>query len=256
MKTELIKRLSVEDIIKLRNDSYREMKKLQEQAKILEDTCKKLDGRMSSPYSLQKHFSADAVKILDYRYWRYMVQYFHLQDFMLSSEYEKLSNEVEHFRTPEFTYENVIGWVAGMKDLINNGVKTLAESVYNEIIKATYETGSRTKKRNNNGVDKRFIIRTGDYGYDYCCSREPTITDDLEKLCYILDGKELPEHRMKEKIYRDYRYLGETSCPYFSIKVCKNNNTHFLLTDETVARLNKIGNDGFSIGEDVKIKVF
>lgn len=253
---QLIKRLSVADIIKLRNEAYAETKALEAQMKKLQDSCKKLDGRAPAPYSLKKNFSADAIKILDYRYWKYMVDYFHLQDFMLSSEYEKLTDEIEYFRTPEFTESNVMGWVSGMKDLINKGVKTLAESIYNELVNAKYETGNKTKKRNNNGVDKRFILKAYDYGIEYCSINQPTITDDLEKLCYILDGKELPEHRMKANIYHDYRHYGETSCPYFSIKVCKNNNTHYCLTDETVARLNKIGGGGFVIGQDVKIKVF
>lgn len=255
---EIIKRLSVADIIKLRNEAYIEMRKLEEQQKVLEESCKKLDGRNPPPYRLHKNFNRDAVKLLDYRYWRYMVQYFHLEDFMLSSEYQKLSEQVENFRTPEFTESNVLGWVSGMKDLINNGVETLAKTLYNELINATYETGNQTKKRNNNGVGNKFILKSNDYGYQYSCNNEPTITDDLEKLCYILDGKELPQHRMKENI-RDNtnnRYYGETECPYFRIKVCKNNNTHYWLTDETVARLNKIGANNNIIGEDINIKVF
>ena len=254
--SEIIKRLNVKDIINLRNESYCEMKKLEEQMFILDKTCKKLDGIMSAPYQLKKYYNADAIKILDYRYWRYMVKYFHLQDFMLSSEYEKLSNQVENYQTPEFTEKNVIGWVSGMKDLINNGVKNLAETLYRALINAKYITENKTKKRNNNGVDKRFIIRANDYGYLYSDNRKPTITDDLEKLCYILDCKELPEHRMKESLYDDGYYYGETSCPYFSIKICKNNNTHYLLTDETVVRLNKVGANSNIIGSDIKIKVF
>lgn len=253
----IIKRLSVEDVIKLRMDSAREMHKLEEQMQVLDKTCKRLDGRMPAPYSLQKHYSSDAIKILDCRYWRYMVSYFHLEDYMLSSEYEKLSNQVEHYQTPEFTYENVMGWVTGMKDLINHGVEELANSIYQKLINAKYITGGKTKKRNNNGIDKRFILHSNDYGYRWSAS-SPTITDDLEKLCYILDGKQLPEVRMKQAIYNyeNNYYLGSTSCPYFSIKVCQNNNTHYCLTDETVARLNKIGANGNILGSDVKIKVF
>lgn len=256
MSNNLIKRLDIKDIIDLRNQSVIEMKKLEEQMFILDKTCKQLDGIMPAPYSLQKHYSADAIKILDYRYWRYMVKYFHLQDFMLSSEYEKLSKQVENYQTPEFTEKNVIGWVFGMKDLINNGVKNLAETLFNELTNAKYITDNKTKKRNNNGVSKRFIIRANDYGYLYSDNRQPTITDDLEKLCYILDSKELPEHRMKESLYNEGYYYGEASCPYFSIKICKNNNTHYLLTDETVVMLNKIGANSNIIGSDIKIKVF
>ena len=61
---------------------------------------------------------------------------------------------------------------------------------------------------------------------------------------------------MKEALYNEGYYYGEASCPYFSIKICKNNNTHYLLTDETVARLNKVGSNSNIIGSDIKIKVF
>ena len=43
---------------------------------------------------------------------------------------------------------------------------------------------------------------------------------------------------------------------YFRIKVCKNGNTHYTIFEDTLKKLNSYCNDGKSIGENIKIKIF
>jgi len=254
----IAKRRTVEDLLAIRNNVLKETRALEEQQRKLEIACEKLEGRAYPPYRLQKSYNQDVIKLIDYKYWRYIVKYFRLSDFMLCSEFEKLQDQIEHYSTPEFNEKNVLPWVDGMKGMIQDGVIKLAKKMYEEIINTKYRTGGERKKRNNNGIENHFILETGDCGYGYGYSRNPTITDDLEKLCYILDGEKLPEHTMKAEIFdsKNNCYYGESKCPYFRIKVCKNQNTHYWLTDETVLRLNKIGSNSKIIGSDIKIKVF
>jgi hypothetical protein len=43
---------------------------------------------------------------------------------------------------------------------------------------------------------------------------------------------------------------------YFSVKFCKNGNTHYTMNEEIREKLNKWGPEGNIIGENIKIKIF
>ena len=252
---ELAKRKTLLDLIETKAKLVQEMKNLHKQDQLLESAFKEVDGYRPYRIEYNERYQTDE-QIIDKAMWRYLVKYFHLKDFMLSTDYEKLENQVEHNQTPSFNLDNAGAWIADMKNMINRGVQGLAESVYNRIINAPYWTsGNIKKKRNNMGLDSFFILTTGDYKEQWYTYHERlTITDDLEKLCYLLDGENLPEPGLKNLALRTK--VMEIECPYFKIKMCKNGNTHYFLTDETVARLNKIGANSNIIGTDIKIKVF
>mgnify|MGYP001180852408 FL=1 len=117
-----------------------------------------------------------------------------------------------------------------------------------------YYTGNVKKKRNNSKIEKRFILLTYDYDSIYGYSNRNTITDDLEKICYLINGIKLPEKTLKQKMYENKEGIGEND--YFKIKVCKNGNTHYELDDDIVVKLNTICADRNAIGDAIKIKVF
>ena len=121
---------------------------------------------------------------------------------MLCTDYQKMESEIQEFRMPAYTVQNARAWIAGLKDLINDNIKTLIKRVFQEITDGTYRVGGgwngTKKKRNNNGIDKNFILDTGDWSscFGYWSDR-PTVTDDLEKVCHLLSGKTLPEKTAK-----------------------------------------------------------
>jgi hypothetical protein len=196
-------------------------------------------------------------KYFDLWAWKYLVDLFHLHRYMLCTEYEKLQKDIEEYQTPVFNPDNARAWLSTLQDLINDNIRVLIHQVFEEITQGTYHTGGYngpTKKRNNNGIDASFILHTNDwsnlFGY---WSNQPTITDDLEKVAYIIAGEPLPEKTAKE-IMRDTKsdtYTGE----YFSLKACKNGNSHFTLNEEIRQALNLYGPQGAIIGENIKIKV-
>lgn len=199
-------------------------------------------------------------KSVDQAMWRYLVKLYNLEKFMLCTDYAKMSDEIDHFQTPVFTIENANGWLDGLKGLIRENVNTLVKKVYSEITNEFYYTGGsgyrgEKKKRNNNGIDAKFIIYTADYHsiYSYW-SDKPTIMDDLEKVCYILDGKTLPQKTLRLML-KEKKSL-EASNEYIGVKLCQNGNTHFTVTDDIRSMLNKYGPSGSEIGENIKIKVF
>jgi len=224
------------------------------------DLFRQMDGY--TPFDLQDRTRASGdnkdEQCIDKYCWSYLVNLFHLHRYMLCTEYEKLKNDIENFNTPIFSPDTARAWLAGLSDLINDNVKTLIHQVFTSITEGTYHTGSSynapRKKRNNNGIDKMFILNTGDWSslFGYWSNR-PTITDDLEKVCYIIAGRPLPERTAKETMFanKSQAYDGE----FFTLKIYQNGNTHYTLNDEIRQKLNLYGPTGAIIGEDVKIKI-
>jgi len=210
-------------------------------------------------WRFENHGEDREEKYIDRMMWRYLIRLYQLEKYMLCTEYEKMEKEIEEFRTPDFTPENAYGWLDGLKSLIYENVRLMCKRVYEELITKTYHVGNSwnapKKKRNNNGVDIFFILQTHDYNriFGYYFNR-PTVTDDLEKVCYLLDGKTLPDKTVIDRA--KIEDTTEVECPYFRVKFCRNGNTHFKLTQEAKDKLNRIGPDGNVIGENIRIKVF
>lgn len=200
-------------------------------------------------------------KYIDRTCWYFLSNQFNLQKYMLCTEYKKMNQDIEDNKTPDFNPVNALGWVRQLKDLIYDNVKTLIEKVFADITEKVYYTGSgysneKKKKRNNNGIDKFFIITTYDYRRVFGYSCDPTITDDLEKCLYILNGKLVPEVPIKDTMRKNKIDTAENE--YMKIKVCKNDNTHYWIKSEKVLNiLNRIGSGESNLfGENIKIKIF
>ncbi|MGD9157002.1 MAG: DUF4942 domain-containing protein [Desulfobacteraceae bacterium] len=256
---EITRRLTAEDLFRIKLKFLRQMEEFVDLDQQISDNLKDVNGYR--PYNIRWEFhnyhQARTEKYIDQYLWRYLVKLYFLEKYMLCSEYAKMMKEIEELKTPDFTPENAEAWLTSLKSMIYENIRLMCKRVYEKLITGSYETGSgfasREKKRNNNGVDKFFILQTYDYlmMYNYW-SGGPTITDDLEKVCYILDGKSVPDKTLKT--LAKINHANEADCSYFKVKFCKNGNTHFFLTDETVGRLNKIGPDGNLIGEKIRIK--
>lgn len=259
---EMVKRETVESIYQLKLDLLDRFSKFEHMEKDIEEMTKRINNY--SPFRLEKRFdnydkNAEE-KCIDRMCWRYIINLFDLHKYMLCTDYEKMSQQIENFDFPVFTVENCNSWLDGLKDTIYENVKTLIKTVFERITQEHYYTGSgyssrQKKKRNNNGVDQSFILTTYDNNDIFGYRHRPTIVDDLEKACYIIDKKMLPDFTIKDRMRKEKLEAAENE--YFSIKVCKNGNTHFKILDENIRKkLNLYGPNGNTVGENIKIKVF
>lgn len=255
-------RLDVKSIVEIKNKYLALTEKLTETDKQIHDTLKQINGY--APYRLDNNYNDchenRLTRNIDQTCWNYLIRLYSLEKWMLCTEYEKLKKDIECYRTPVFNVENAEGWTLGLKNLIHDNVKTLIKQVYESITQGKYLTGGNyhtgtMKKRNNNGIDSRFILTTHDYSriFSYY-SYKPTITDDLEKVCYILDAKTLPEFTLMDKAKQEK--LTEVENDYFGVKFYQNGNTHYTMEEATREKLNKWGPTGSVIGENIKIKIF
>lgn len=256
---DVIKRLTIDDIYKIKLKYIEQMKELNEIDMQLGFTMKEINAHppFRIDYRFENYKQNPSIIYFDKYAWYYLIKIYELEKYMLCTEYDKIYKQIiDTNNFPEFTPDNAIGWLDGLKHLIYENVKQMMQDVYDKLINKTYHTGVReTKKRNNSGVDKWFILTTYDYNYMYNNYREmPTITDDLEKLCYIIDGKKLPDITIKNKMKSDKSTEAEND--YFKIKVCQNGNTHYKIKPDMLEKLNKLGSNKNSIGEKIKIKIF
>jgi len=256
--SDIVVRKTIADIFAIKVKSLALLEDVFKIDKELHETLQEI--RAWAPYRISNQFSCDGKdresRELDRNCWRYLVRLYELEKWMLCSDYKKLCDEIEHFHIPEFTIQNAEGWVLGLQGLIHENVKTLIQQVFKKLTEDTYYTGSRErKKRNNNGIDKSFIITTHDYSriFGYWTST-PTITDDLEKACYILDGKSLPDITLMSKAQSEK--IATVGNDYFSATFCRNGNTHYSINEEIRSKLNRWGPTGNILGEKIKIKIF
>lgn len=212
----------------------------------------RLDSRTRTPSDKERSFDEQCI---DQAMWYHLVNLYELEKFMLCTDYDKLRADIDNFRTPVFNIENAQGWVDGLQNLILENVKTLVKDVYDRIVNGTYYVGKEKKKRNNSGIDTHFILYTGDHsGLFKYWQQRPSIMDDLEKVCYLLDGKTLPKNTLRARIMNSKE--PEMSDDYMTVKVCANGNTHFKIKDDIKNKLNMYGPKGATIGEKIRIKVF
>jgi len=262
--TDIVKRKSIADMYQLKLSILGKYKILNSIDEEINKSYEEINGYR--PYDIRYHglpHGKNAYeKHVDRACWQYLIRLFELEKYMLCSDFEKMRYQIDNYDFPVFTIENAEGYIASLKDIIYDNVRTMMKSVYQRITEQTYYTGGTSfnssvkKKRNNNGIDKHFIITTHDYTrvYGYYTVK-PTITDDLEKLCYILNGKSLPEETLIRSISRNDENP-EAENEYFKIRLCKNGNTHYWIEDNTRNKLNIYGADPSKIGENIKIKVF
>ena len=255
--TDLAPRLDVAAIFQRRTTMLADLHAFEALDKKLTTDFEELRGY--SPLRSERGFGWDGGTLkeqVDQVCWRYLVSLYRLEAYMLCTDYKQMMTDIENHRTPEFTIANAEGWLAGLKSLIHDNVRTLVHKVFAAITEGTYHVGGRNgeeKKRNNNGVDRHFILRSYDHRDVFGYSGTPTVTDDLEKVCYLLAGKPLPEKTAK-RIMREGK-SDTFTCDFFSLKVCRNGNTHYTLADDVREKLNRYGPEGAVFGENIKIKI-
>lgn len=215
--------------------------------------------RLDKTYSVTAHGKDWLETTIDQKCWSWMVKLYQLEKYMLCTEYSKLSKQIENFDFPVFNLDNAQVWLEGLKRLVYDSIQKLIEQVFERIVGETYYTGSgysnrEKKKRNNNGIDKHFILTTHDIGTLNYWNHRPTVTDDLEKACYIIGGGMLPERTIKEQMRADK--VDEAENEYFRLKVCKNGNTHYWIKADMRAKLNFYGAKRGVFGENIRIKIF
>lgn len=204
---------------------------------------------------------------LDSMLWQYFFGSGKLQEIMDVKSLEKFNDML---RDPEpFSAERARMYIANSMDIASDALNTLAKTVFNHLISATYRPGGSgnwrapQKKHNNLKVEKTFRLSESVYrGYTgrWEASRyRPAIFNDLEKICSILGKQSPPKYpqTIQDKMNTDETSKNEFSNEYFTVTLYKNGNQKVkFLRDDILELLNRYGQSGGKIGHDVKVEVF
>ena len=254
---EIVLRKTIEEVFEIKLKVLAAYQDLEAIAKNADELMQSINNY--SFYRLDRNVHDSDERNIDQRCWMYFIRLYNLEKYMLCTEYQKLTDQIHNFDFPVFTIENAHSWVLSLKSMVYESIQKLIEDVFQRITQDTYWTGTGysnrlKKKRNNNGIDKHFIITTGDHYAIARWSGRPTITDDLEKACYIIDGRELPEITIKTSMQK--AKVWESKNDYFKIKIFNNGNTHYWLNDNIREKLNFYGAKRGQLGSNCKIKIF
>lgn len=260
---ELKKQLTIEDIYEIRQKALNQFYDIERKCDEIKENLAEINNHSPFRLDIQKdgaHGDDYRQKIIDKKCWFYLVAVYGLDKYMLCSDYKKMKDQLYNYNFPEFTKDNAEAWLFGLKGMIYESVQKMIEKVFEGITNETYWTGGSSystkvkKKRNNDGIDKFFILSTSDYtGYGWRWDHV-SLTDDLEKACYLLDGKLLPKETLKIKA-QSQKVL-DVSNDYLKVKFCKNGNTHYAINEDIRSKLNYYGAKKGVFGEKIKIKIF
>lgn len=259
MEKEILLRKSIYEINQIKIELLEEYNKLILSDKNISSLFEQINTFSNHELTFRKCGSHEEDRIekeIDKEIWFYLIDFYHLEKYMLCTEYDKLKKQIYDYNFPIFNLNNANQWLSALKKVVYENIQKLIDDVFEHITCGTYYTGPNgyiKKKRNNSGIDKHFILTTHDCSYLGWYNRGPTITDDLEKACYLIDGKELPDITIKENIKREKRWEGENN--YFKILICKNGNTHYWIKDFIRDKLNFYGSKKGIIGENIRIKI-
>ena len=242
------------------------IEKQEELQKLWESVC-----HLGSPVSLNIRFKTNNRDIkwniereFDRDAWEYFFGSANLQDIMSQKELESYHKRLDD---PEpFTAEAARKYIANGFEIAKNVLDNLVKEVFDKLISSFYIPGGNynksKKKMNNMKIDKWFrtceSITKCKYGRGWEeYYRRPAIFNDLEKCCYILDGKKPPRH--PDKICDRLRGIDGNVIEneYFEVVLYKvgNQKVRFKRLD-ILKKLNKYGAPGNSLGQDIRVSVF
>jgi hypothetical protein len=241
---EITTRQTIQSLINTRDAviiAYVHIKDEKNKLENLFNTVRGHGSPLDISFSNQPYDKPESVNFDKY-FWLRLTELFSLERFMLCTEYNAMVRKItDQYDFPEFTEKNIEAFLCGCKDWIKNGINAMCDRVYKDLTEGTYWVNKERKKRNNNGIDKNFILTTRDYCRIEYYYSDPTITDDLEKMCYLIDGKRLPEIGIVQQIRKNKNtnhLTGEND--YFTLRVCKNGNSHYSFKNRWEKKLNAL----------------
>jgi hypothetical protein len=132
-------RLDIEDLFAVKCELMSRLDQLHRIDKSIRDVFDKING--FSPIRLQVQYGTHAQdageKYIDQACWHYLVNLAHLERYMLCSDYDRMQQEINGFRAPLFNVPNAQAWMAGLRDLIYDNVRTLVRGVFLKITQGT-----------------------------------------------------------------------------------------------------------------------
>jgi len=117
---ELAKRKTIKEIYLIKLDLLSAYSRLEKEDKNISLLLEQVNN-----YSLHRleyktnYYGENRIeKEIDKKLWQYLVDFFHLNKYMLCTEYDKVEKQIEDFNFPVFNLENVDIWLSNLKKIV------------------------------------------------------------------------------------------------------------------------------------------
>ncbi len=197
---------------------------------------------------------------LDRSIWKYFFGASKLSELMSQKQTKEFQ---EKLKDPEpFTTQAALVYKANIGGIAREQVQTLIKQVFENLTNNWYWTGNQRKKRSNTKIDVSCHVCEGIRWDGFFKSFRindsyPPIFNDVEKACFVLDGKLPPKYPDDIHSHINELKSGLVGNEYFTVLCYKNGNqkVKFLRLD-ILEKLNQYGAPGGVLGQDIKIQEY
>lgn len=198
-------------------------------------------------------------KVIDKGYWYDVLNKMQIEKLTTAEDKRKIFEKIEK-ETPAFNEKDVREYLANLVDspqaLASNMIKKVFESISQINFRAGNNWRGEKKQMNINGIEKSFRASLfgsaksfSDFRYTtWRYGRGSDFLLDLERVCYLVDGKIQPDYSnniiaiLDNEITQGNDVANNT---YFKVKLFLNGNVKIdFLNTEILDRINLWGSDG------------
>jgi hypothetical protein len=254
--TDVALKETIKEKVERRNKNANIMLQMIELAKKLDVRCSEIADKLRYPEHICEKDIAHLQSEIDREFWRDLFNELQVEKFLTSSDKEKVFKKIEE-NTPVFdldsAYSTMFGFMNSKEATATNMITKIHKNITDIVFRVGNSYKSDNEKRIQRGVPKSFrasIFYSRDGLPSYISSSRSNfeLIDDLERACYLIDGKTQPDYHkaIRSKTDLVLRERGDTvNNDYFEMKMFKNGNVKITFTNQEVLNtFNKWGRTG------------
>jgi len=253
----LARKETLQDKVKNRDEEAEIILQILQLAKKLKHCTYEVAEKVRHPDYIDERDIEHIRKKLDVRFWHQCLEEFQVEKFLTTTDKEKLYEKLED-EAPVFNFENVMATIHGFMNSKEATATAMIRKIYEEVTDVVFRKGNSFRatgeKRLQTGIPKSFrasIFYTYGKGlpaYISSMNSRFALIEDLERACYLVDGKLQPDrqlniHSLVDLALRNHRSIVDG--PYFQLEMFKNGNVKVTFKSlEVLKTLNHWGQKG------------
>lgn len=261
MSNQLVNPETITERVKKRDDQAEIILKILDLAKQLDHCNHEVSEKVRfSDYINEKDID-DIRQKLDQSFWVQTLDECQVEKFLTTTDKEKLFESLEK-DTPTFNEKNVLDSLESFRSSKGARATDMISKIYKEVTDAVFRVGNKhqqpQEKRLQLGICKAIrmsiFYRNGRSLPSYISSNNSNfnIIDDLERACYLVDGKTQPDRSLNITALTDLALRKNemfVDGPYFTLKIFLNGNVLLKFKSlKVLETLNKWGRENNTLG--------
>lgn len=252
----LSREYSIEEKVKERDEQAKLVLQIFELAKKLKYCSYEVAEKVRHPDFIDQSDIDSIRKKMDYTFWNHCLEVNQVEKYLTTTDKEKLYEKLEE-ETPTFNFQNVMETIESFQQSKEARATNMIKKIYDQVTDLVFSKGNKhanREKRLQLGIPQTLRASIfyvyGDGLPSYVSTRNSrfNIIEDLERACYLVDGKLQPDVQKNitalttEALRKDERFIDS---PYLEMQIYKNGNVKIKFKSlETLKRFNYWGQKG------------